>query len=186
VAANTSVSAGLASRYATALYELADESRQLDAVAADLQQLKAMVGASAELRQLMMSPLLPRDAQAKAMADVVAHAGLSDLTRRFVGMLARNRRLYALVGIAAAFTAMLAAHRGEVTAEVVSATPLSAPQLEAVAAALRTAVGSKISIDQKVDPKLIGGLKVKVGSRLVDASLASKLQRMQLAMKGIG
>lgn len=184
MASETSLASGLAGRYATALYELADEAKQLDLVAADLARLKAMVEQSPDLRRLISNPLVSREQQAKAMDALVKQAGLGDLTRRFVGTVARNRRLFALRSIIEAFTRMLAERRGELTAEVISARPLSTQQVEAVNTALRSAVGRKVMMDLKVDPKLLGGLKVKVGSRLVDASLASKLQRLQLAMKG--
>ncbi len=184
MASETSLASGLAGRYATALYELADEAKQLDAVAADLAQLKAMIEQSADLRRFVSSPLVSREQQAKAMDALVAQAGLGDLTRRFIGTVAGNRRLFVLPSIVSAFMRMLAERRGELTAEVTSAKPLSTQQVEAVNGALRTAVGRKVTMDLKVDPRLLGGLKVKVGSRLVDASVASKLQRLQLAMKG--
>lgn len=176
---------GLAGRYATALYELADEAKALDSVAADLKTLKSLISDSADLRRLVSSPLIPRAQQAKAALALVEKAGLSDMTRRFIGTVARNRRLASLTQIIDGFTALLAAHRGEVTAEVTSAKKLSEAQADAVGNALRAAVGKKVSVQLNVDPKLLGGLKVKVGSRLIDASLASKLQRLQLAMKGV-
>jgi F-type H+-transporting ATPase subunit delta len=184
VASDTSLAAGLAGRYATALYELADEAKQLDAVAADLARIRAMIDESEELRRMMSSPLISRAQQAKSIDALVEQAGIGDLTRRFVRTVAGNRRLFGLRSVIDAFNRMLAERRGELTAEVTSAKPLSPQQAEAVNAALRGAVGRKVSMDLKVDPKLLGGLRVKVGSRLVDASLASKLQRLQLAMKG--
>lgn len=184
MASDTSLAAGLAGRYATALYELADEAKQLDAVAADLGRIRAMIDESDELRRMIASPLISRDVQAKSIDALVAQAGVSDVTRRFVRTVANNRRLFALRAIIEVFSRMLAERRGELTAEVTSAKPLTPQQAEAVNAALRGAVGRKVSMDLKVDPKLLGGLRVKVGSRLVDASLASKLQRLQLAMKG--
>lgn len=184
MASDTSLAAGLAGRYATALYELADEAKQLDAVAADLARIRAMIDESADLRRMISSPLISRAQQAKSIDALVEQAGIGDLTRRFVRTVAGNRRLFALRSVIDAFNQMLADRRGELTAEVTSAKPLSPQQAEAVNAALRGAVGRKISMDLKVDPKLLGGLRVKVGSRLVDASLASKLQRLQLAMKG--
>lgn len=176
---------GLAGRYATALYELADEQKLLDQVAGDLASLKRMLADNADLQRLIASPLVPRDQQAKAVLALVEKMGLSDLTRRFIGTVARNRRLFSLPQIIDAYDTLLAEHRGEVTATVTSAKALSAPQAESVNAALRAAVGRKVAILLHVDPKLLGGLKVKVGSRLIDASLASKLQRLQLAMKGL-
>jgi F-type H+-transporting ATPase subunit delta len=184
VASDTSLAAGLAGRYATALYELADEAKQLDAVASDLARIRAMIDESEDLRRVIASPLISREQQAKSIDALVSQAGIGDLTRRFVRIVASNRRLFALRSIVEVFNRMLAERRGELTAEVISAKPLSPQQAEAVNAALRGAVGRKVSMDLKVDPKLLGGLRVKVGSRLVDAWLASKLQRLQLAMKG--
>lgn len=176
---------GLAGRYATALYELAEEQKALDQVANDLATVKRAIADNADLQRLIASPLVPRDQQAKAVLALVEKMGLSDLTRRFVGAVARNRRLFRLPQIIDAYTMLLAEHRGEVNAMVTSAKPLSAPQAESVNAALRAAVGRKVAVSLHVDPALLGGLKVKVGSRLIDASLASKLQRLQLAMKGL-
>ncbi len=185
VASESPILTGLAGRYATALYELAEEAKALDQVAADLAQLKAAIAENADLQRLIASPLVPRDQQAKAVLALVGKMGVGDLTRRFVGTVARNRRLFQLPNIIDGYSALLAEHRGEVTATVTSAKPLSAPQTESVTAALRAAVGRKVAVQVDVDPKLLGGLKVKVGSRLVDASLATKLQRLQLAMKGL-
>ncbi len=185
MASETSISAGLAGRYATALYDLAHDAGALDAVAADLGSIKAMIAESADLRRLISSPLIARATQAKAMGALVAQAALGDLVRRFVGVIARNRRLAALPEIIAAFTRLLALRRGETVAEIVSARPLTPAQVDAIGAALRGAAGRKVSLDLKVDPKILGGLRVKVDSRLVDASLATKLTRLQIAMKGL-
>lgn len=185
MASESPILTGLAGRYATALYELAEEAKALDQVAADLAKIKAAVAESADLRRLISSPVVPRDQQAKAVLALVEKMGAGDLTRRFVGMIARNRRLFRLPAIIEAFTALLAQHRGEVTAMVTSAKPLSPPQTESLTTALRAVVGRKVAVETNVDPKLLGGLKVRVGSRLIDASLASKLQRLQLAMKGL-
>jgi len=175
---------GLAGRYATALYELADESRALDQVAADLVALRTMIRESDDLRRLITSPLVPRDAQARAVSALVQRAAFSDLTRRFIGLMARNRRLFSLPLIIDAFVSILAARRGETLAEIVSARALSPAQVAAVTDRLKASVGRKITVDLKVDPRLLGGLKVKVGSRLIDATLSAKLDRLQLAMKG--
>ncbi len=185
VAANASVSAGLAERYASALFELADERRALDTVAKDLQQLRAMLAESGDLVRLVRSPVLSRAQQAAAVEALAEKAGFDDLTRKFLGLLARNRRLFAVGAMTQAFLAELARRRGEVTAHVTSAQPLSDSQLAAVTDALRRAVGSKVSVDPSVDPSLLGGLVVRVGSRMVDSSLRTKLQRLELAMKGV-
>lgn len=186
MASETTVTGAIAGRYAAAIYDLADEQKALDEIAKDLSELSAMIAASADLRRLVRSPLLGREEQTAAMNAVLESAGVSELTRRFVGVVARNRRLFALKAIVAAYLRMLAARRGEVTAEVTSAVKLSQKQADSVAEALRKAVGAKVSVDLHVDPALIGGLVVKVGSRMVDSSLRTKLQRLQLAMKGTG
>ncbi len=177
---------GLAARYAAALFDLADESKQLDQVAADLASLKTAIAGSDDLRRLLRSPVLARNEQGRAMAKLLETAGASDLVRRFIGLVAQNRRLFVLPDMIEAYLSQLAARRGEVTAEVVSARPLSDAQRDAVAEALRKAIGGKIAVDARVDPALLGGLVVKVGSRLVDSSLRTKLHRLQLAMKGVG
>ena len=177
---------GIAGRYAAALFELADERKRLDEVASDLRELKDMIGASADLHRLVMSPVLTRAEQGAAMAALLDKAGASDLTRNFVGLVARNRRLFVLPEMIDAYLATLAARRGEVTADVTAAAKLSEGQMTALAEALRKVVGAKVSIDLSVDPALIGGLVVKVGSRLFDSSLRTKLQKLELAMKGVG
>ena len=177
---------GLAARYAAALFDLADEHKQLDAVAGDLVGLRAMMGESADLRRLIGSPVLSRGDQGRAMAALLAASGCGDLVRRFIGLVAQNRRLFVLPAIIDAYLAQLASRRGEITAEVTSARPLDERQRQAVAEAVQRAVGGKVAVAAKVDAGLIGGLVVRVGSRMVDSSLRNKLQRMQLAMKGTG
>ncbi len=179
-------SQGLAARYASALYELAEEERALDAVAADFDGLRRLVAGNADLDRLARSPALGREAQARGMDAVLEAGGAHALTRKFVGVVAANGRLFALPAMAGAFLAELARRRGEETAEVASAVELSPEQAEAVAEALREAVGGKVRVALSVDPSLIGGLVVRVGSRMVDSSIRSKLQRLQFAMKGTG
>ena len=186
MAAQHSGTAGLAARYAAALFDLADEAKQLDAVAADLRTLRALIAESDDLRRLVRSPVLSRAEQGKAMAAVLQQAGLGDLLRRFVALVAENRRLFALTDMIDAYLAELARRRGEVTATVTSATALSEAQTASVTDALKRAVGGKVAVELRTDPSLIGGLVVKVGSRMIDSSLKSKLQRLQLVMKGVG
>jgi F-type H+-transporting ATPase subunit delta len=186
VAARGIHSSALAARYAAALLELADERNELDRAAADLSALRAMLAESEDLRRLVESPLLSRADQGRAMAAVLEQAGLCDLVRRFVGLVARNRRLSDLDAMIVAFLAELASRRGEVTAEVTSAQPLDAEQQAALVEGLRRSVGGTVRMNLTVDRGLIGGLVVKIGSRLFDGSLKSKLQRLQLAMKGLG
>jgi F-type H+-transporting ATPase subunit delta len=186
LAAQDTGTAGLAARYAAALFDLADEARELDAVAADLRAIRALITDSADLRRLVRSPVLTREDQGRAMAAVLEKAGTSDLVRRFVGLVAGNRRLFALNDMIEAYLGELARRRGEITASVTSAAPLSEAQSTALADALRRAMGGKVAVETHTDAGLIGGLIVKFGSRMVDSSLKSKLQRLQLVMKGVG
>jgi F-type H+-transporting ATPase subunit delta len=178
--------AGLAERYAAALFELADARRALDGVAGDLRELRAMLAASGDFMRLTRSPVLSREAQAKAVAVLAERAGLTPLTRDFLGVVARNRRLFAVPEMIDAYLKRLAERRGEVTAEVTVAQPLDEQRRAALTEQLRRTVGARVSVDLRVDPRLLGGMIVKVGSRMVDASLASRLQRLRLAMKAAG
>lgn len=184
MASQSGLVSGIAGRYANALYDLADEQKALDQVADDLRALRGMLAESEDLRRLVQSPVLKRDVQARALAAVVERAGFSQLTRNFIGIVARHRRLFALSGMIEGFLRVLASRRGEVTAEVTAARPLTDSQRAALTEALNGVVSGKVTVDENVDPSLLGGLIVKVGSRMYDSSLRSKLQRMQLAMKG--
>jgi F-type H+-transporting ATPase subunit delta len=185
VASKTAGATGLGERYATALYELADEQKTLDSVAAGLRSLRELIDESADLRRLIRSPVLSRAEQGKAIAALAERAGLQPLVRNILGLMAKNRRLFVVPDVIKSFLAELAKRRGEVTAEVVSAQPLSDAQRQSLDERLRRAVGGKVAIETRVDPSLLGGLIVRLGSRMVDASLSSKLQRLQLAMKGV-
>lgn len=176
---------GLGARYATALLELAEENKALDAVAGDLQRIKAVIGESADLRRLLRSPVISRDEQRAAILAVLEKLGATELTRRFVGLVATNRRLFALGAMIDAFLAELARRRGEMTAEVRSSHALTAEQTEALTEHLRKTYGQRVSVNLSVDPSLLGGMIVRVGSRMVDSSIKTKLDRMQLAMKGM-
>lgn len=177
---------GLAARYASALYDLADESSAIDAVAADLEGLDTFVNDSEDFSRFIKSPVLSRDEQAKGIAAVASKAGLHTVTQNFLGLVASNRRLFALPDMIRAFQSILAARRGLVTAEVTAAAELSDAQSQSLADSLKSAVGTSVTITTKVDPSLLGGLIVRVGSRMVDSSLKSKLQRLKLSMKGVG
>jgi F-type H+-transporting ATPase subunit delta len=176
----------LAGRYALALLDLADEQKQLDQVADDLRGLKGLIGESEDLRRLISNPIYSRDQQAKALEAILDKAGGGQLTRRFLLVVAHNRRLFAVPSMIDAYLGELARRRGEVTAQVTSARQLSDQQQQALADALRATMGDKVQVEVKVDQSLIGGLIVKIGSRMIDSSLRSKLQRLQLAMKGAG
>ncbi|WP_425067893.1 F0F1 ATP synthase subunit delta [Reyranella sp.] len=182
----TTATTGVAGRYASALFDLADGSKSLDQVAQDLATFRKLVAESADLARLIASPVIPRALQGKALLAVLDAAGISGLTRNFVGTVAANGRARDLPAMATAFLAELASRRGETTATVTSAVPLSPAQLQQLSDSLRAVLGSnKVSIDARVEPDILGGLVVKVGSRLFDSSVRSKLQRLQLAMKGV-
>jgi F-type H+-transporting ATPase subunit delta len=183
---SSEVTGSIAERYSAALFELAEQQSCLDGVAQDLKALKALVAESDDLRRLLKSPVLSRSEQQKAIAAVAERAQFGALTKNFLGLVARNRRLFAVEGMIAAYLARLAAKRGEVTAQVASAIPLAEKQIGAIETALKKVVGSNITLDVTVDPGLLGGLIVKVGSRMVDGSLRTKLQHLQIAMKGVG
>jgi F-type H+-transporting ATPase subunit delta len=186
LASEATGTSGLAERYAVALFELADERHALDAVAGDLRELRAMLAASGDLVRLVRSPVVSRDEQQKAVAALAEAAGLSGLTRDFLGVAAQNRRLFAMPAMIEAYLRMLAERRGEVTAEVTVAQPLSEAREAALTEQLRRAIGARVVVDVHVDPALLGGMIVKVGSRMVDSSLNSRLQRLRLAMRGVG
>ncbi len=181
-----SQSKGLAARYALALYELADDQKVLDEVAGDLTALRQLLAESDEFVRLIRSPVLSRADQTKGVSAIAETFGANALTTKFMGVLAANRRLFALPGMITAFLEELARRRGEVAADVTSAVELSSAEVEAVTDALRKVVGQKVSVNLTVDPALIGGLVVRVGSRMIDSSLRTKLQRLQFAMKGVG
>jgi F-type H+-transporting ATPase subunit delta len=176
----------IAVRYANALFELAESQNALDAVAGDLKTLKAMIRESEDFVRLIDSPVLSRVEQGNAVAALAKAAQFNALTTNFLGLAAKNRRLFALAGIIEAFLGQLAAKRGEVSAKVASAVPLSQAQLETLVSTLKTTFGGNVAVDVAVDPSLLGGLVVKVGSRMVDSSLKTKLQHLKLAMKGVG
>ncbi|MEC9152575.1 MAG: F0F1 ATP synthase subunit delta [Pseudomonadota bacterium] len=184
MATNTAVSI-IANRYATALFELADDQSRLDEVAADLTRLVSSIDESQDLQRLVRSPILNRKDQGKAMTSVLEAMEVGELTKNFVGLIAQNRRLFALTDMVKGFLDELARRRGEVTAEVTAARSLSESQVAALQESLQRSLGGKVSISHEVDPTLIGGMVVKVGSRMVDTSLRTQLNKIQIAMKGV-
>ena len=180
---NVSV-AGLAGRYATALFELANEAKSLDAIAADLARLKSLIDGSADLARLVRSPVFSREEQGKAMEAILTRLNVNPLTKNFIGLLAQKRRLFALSGIVSAFEALVARQKGEMTAEVTSAQALKPEQRTALMGQLKDAMKRDMRLTERVDPTLLGGLIVKVGSRQIDSSLKSKLVRLERAMRG--
>jgi F-type H+-transporting ATPase subunit delta len=177
---------GVAERYASALFELAKEQGQQMPVEQDLIKFQGLMDQSEDLRHLVTSPVFTAEAQGKAIAAIAAKAGISGLTSNFLKVLAANRRLFATADIVKAFRAIAARARGEVSAEVASAQPLTDAHMQALKDQLRGTVGKDVSITAKVDPNLLGGLIVKVGSKMFDSSLRTKLDTLKIAMKGTG
>ncbi len=176
----------MAGRYATALFDLATEEKSVDKVGDALTRFEALVAGSEDLQRLVRSPVFSSEEQSKAVSAVLAKAGIDGLAGNFIRVAAANRRLFAVPDMTKAFRAMVARSRGEANAEVVSARPLAAEQIEALKTALKASVGKDIRVDLKVDPALIGGLTVKIGSRMIDASLKTKLNSIKHAMKEVG
>ena len=173
----------MAGRYATALFELAGESNAIDSVAADLDTFSAMLAESADLRLLVGSPAFSAEEQTAAIKAVLANAGLSGIAANFIGLVASKRRLFALPGMIAAYKALVAEDKGIVNAEVTLAEAPAPARVEEIRAALAAVAGKAVDVSIKVDPALIGGLVVKMGSRMVDASLRTKLNSIRLAMR---
>ncbi len=178
--------ASMAGRYAAALFELAKEQKQLDQVERDVAAFLAMLEVSADLVRLVRSPVISAQAQARALEAILAKAGISGFTGNFLKLIVRNRRLFAVADMLKAFQSLLARERGEVSADVASAHPLSPEQMQVLSDSLKTSIGKNVQIRTRVDPNLLGGLIVKVGSKMIDSSLRTKLNNLKVAMKGIG
>ena len=178
------IQASLSGRYATALFDLAREEKAIDAVSESLKTLKATLAESAELRQLTNSPLVSRDQATRAVAAIASTLSLDPLTAKFLGVLAQNRRLGQLGAVIRAYGRLAARHRGETTAEVTSAHALTPTQVDDLQAKLKTQLGRNVAVDLTVDPSILGGLIVKIGSRQIDSSIRSKLNTLAIAMKG--
>ncbi len=177
------IKASLAGRYASALFDLASEGGSVTAVESDLEKLGAAIGQSDDLRAATTNPQLSRDEQAQAVSAVAGHLGLSELTSSFLGVLAGNRRLSKLPEMIAAFKAIAAAQRGEVTATVTSAHPLSDEQIATLKNKLTARQGRTVMLTADVDPDLLGGLVVTIGSERIDASIRTRLGTLSQAMK---
>jgi F-type H+-transporting ATPase subunit delta len=174
----------MAGRYATALFELARDARALDAVRADLDAFEKLIDQNPDLARLIASPVFSANEQTNALSSVLDRAGISGLTANFLLFVARKRRLLSARLMIRAFRALLARHRGEVQAQVTVAEPLAARHAEALKDALKNVTGGRqVDLDVRVDPSIIGGMTVKVGSRMVDSSLRTKLNQIKLAMK---
>ena len=177
---------GVSGRYATALFELARDEKSIEAVKADLDKFDAMLSESADLKRLVRSPVFAADAQLKALSAVLDKAGISGVAANFLKVLTSNRRLFAVTDVIRAFGALVARFKGEASAEVTVAEPLSDKNLDALKAALKQVSGKDVTLNVKVDPSIIGGLVVKLGSRMVDSSLRTKLNSIKHAMKEAG
>lgn len=184
MAGEVSIVSGMAGRYATALFELALETKSIDAIKADLEKFDALIAESADLSRLVHSPVFGADAQLRALSAILDKAGIKGLAANFLRVLVTNRRLFAARNVIRGYRALVAQHRGEVTAQVTVAEPLNDKHRDALKDALKSVTGGKdIEFDVKVDPAIIGGLIVKVGSRMVDSSLRTKLNAIKIAMK---
>ena len=181
-----SISVGIAGRYAQALFELAKEADGLKALEADADALQAALAASPELAAMIASPVVARDEQVGAMAAIAAKMDLSTLTANTLALMGGNRRLFVLPQLVADLKARIAVEKGEMTADVTSATPLTAAQSKKLAETLKAKVGKTIKLNTTVDESLIGGLIVKLGSVMIDTSVKSKLAALQNAMKEVG
>lgn len=177
---------GVSGRYATALFELARDEKSIDAVRADLDRFEAMLADSADLKRLVRSPVFSAGEQSKALAAVLDKAAISGVAGKFLKVLTANRRLFAVSDVIRAFRALVAKFKGEATADVTVAEKLSDKNLDALKTALKSVTGKDVALNVNVDPSIIGGLVVKLGSRMVDSSLRTKLNSIKHAMKEAG
>ena len=183
---SSALTSGVAGRYATALFEIARDGNLLDEVERDLREIETIHANSADFREILANPVYSREQQANALAAIAASMGLGQTVSSTLGLMAKNRRLFVLPHLLAQVKGLIAAHRGEVTAEVTAPKKLTKHQTEALAAKLKESVGKDVKIDVTVDESLIGGLVVKVGSRMIDTSIRSKLAALQNVMKEVG
>lgn len=186
VADTSPLISGVAERYASSLFELALEAGKVDAVSAALNGFDALIGESEDLKRLVQSPVFSAEDQVNAISAIADKLGVDALVVNFLKVVAGNRRLFALPGMIKAFAQIAAAHRGEITADVTSAHALSAEQETELKAALKSVTGKDVTLAVTVDPAILGGLIVKVGSRQIDTSLRTKLSTLKLALKEVG
>ena len=177
---------GVAGRYATALFELARDQKSIDSVRADVDKFSELLAGNADLTRLVRSPVFTAQEQGKALDAVLAKAGIGGIAANFLKVLTANRRLFVVSDVIRAFRALVAKFRGEATADVTVAEPLNDKNLDALKASLKSVTGKDVDLNVKVDPSIIGGLIVKLGSRMVDSSLRTKLNSIKNAMKEAG
>ena len=185
MATDDTITGGVAGRYASALFELAEEANQVRQVEKDLTALLGMLDRSPDMKRMVRSPVFSSGEQGRAIAAIAEKAGIAPLVVNFLKVLARNRRLFAVNEMIRTFLALAARQRGEVNAEVASAHPLNGEQLAALKESLRASAGKDVQLITKVDPTLLGGLIVKMGSRMIDSSLRTKLTSLKTAMKEV-
>ena len=178
--------ASVAGRYASAFFDLAKQEKRIAEVGDQLKAFQATLDSSDDLRRLVRSPVISATEQAKALAAVLQKAGVTGLTANFLGLIARNRRLFAVSDMIKGYQALSARERGEVSADVATAHALTSDQLTLLKDTLRVSVGKEVQVNTRVDPSLLGGLIVKIGSRMIDSSLRTKLNNLKVAMKGTG
>ena len=181
-----SISTGIAARYATAVFDLAKETNSVKAIEADVEALDAALAESADFNALIQSPIYSRDEQGTAIAAIAAKMGLSETMINALALMASKRRLFVLPQLVATLRAAIAEDKGEVTADVISAKALTKVQADKLAKTLKASVGKDVKIKATVDESLIGGLVVKVGSKMIDTSIRSRLNSLQNAMKEVG
>ena len=181
-----SISSGIAERYATAIFEICKDEKSLDKLATNIADLGAAIDESAELRELISSPILSRTEQKSAIAAIADKIGLEAVMKNGLGVMADKRRLFVLPQLVSQLREMIADDKGEVTAEVASAKALTKAQSDKIAKTLKASVGKDVNIKATVDESLIGGLVVKVGSKMIDTSIKSRLNSLQNAMKEVG
>ena len=186
MAQSSSPVSGVAERYAGSLFELASEAKSVARVEADLGRFEAMLDGSADLQRLIRSPVFAAEDQARAIAALLDRAGISGLAGNFIKVAAANRRLFAVPAMIQAFRRIAAEHRGEASAEVTSAHALTTAQQTELKATLKSVAGKDVSVAVSVDPSLLGGMIVKMGSRQIDTSLKTKLNSLKLALKEVG
>ncbi len=183
---SASISSGIAARYATAVFELAKDGKELERLEQDVDALDAAISESSDFRSLLHSPIYSRDAQGKAIAAIAEKMGLSGTVANTLKLMAAKRRLFVVPQLVAALRGLIAEEKGEVTADVRTATALSGDQEQNLAATLKKSVGKDVKMNVTVDESLIGGLIVKVGSKMIDTSIRSKLAALQNTMKEVG
>ncbi len=186
MSASSTVVAHIARPYASALFDLATEAKNVPEVEKSLDELGVLIAQSDDFSNFLKSPVIPSNVKIALIDKIVTKAGLPELVANFVRLVAKNARLFVLPAIVPAFDEMAAKQRGEIRAEVTSAVPLNKKQLSSLGATLKKQLSKSVTLDTNVDPSLIGGLMVKVGSRMIDTSIKTKLTAMKIAMKEVG